>query len=244
MLLMEDLFFFAAAWCLAGFVNNIVGLGAAMVAMPIVVHFMPLSLAVPSSTLIVLVLNIQLAWNYRQNIRWDHLRYILFGGIAGSAAGIYLISSLPSSVLKLAMGIFLVVFAFYALFFEKKMPSHIDSRWGILAGLFSTFFGTAFGLNGPPLAVYTAMSGWKADAAKGFLGACFIISGIAIVSGQVIAGLQSMQTVSYFAAGSPASLLGGWVGIKFSKGLIRKSNRKILLIVILFAGISVLKSCL
>lgn len=215
-----------------------------MVAMPIVAHFMPLSLAVPSSTLIVLVLNVQLAWNYRQNISWDHLRYILLGGIAGSAAGIYLISSLPNNVLKLFMGVFLIAFAFYALFFEKKMPNQIDSRWGILAGLFSTFFGTAFGLNGPPLAVYTAMSGWKADAAKGFLGACFIISGIAIVSGQILAGLQNMQTVSYFVAGSPASLFGGWIGIKFSKRLIHKSNRKIILFVILFAGISVLKSCL
>ncbi|GKT30701.1 sulfite exporter TauE/SafE family protein, partial [Aduncisulcus paluster] len=93
--------------------------------------------------------------------------------------------------LKMLMAVFLICYAFYALFLEKDGPGGIDSRWGVLAGRLSTFFGSAFGFNGPPLAVYTAMSGWTADAAKGTLGACFILTGLAILSGQMAAGLQN-----------------------------------------------------
>ena len=232
------LFVFGAAWFLAGFVNHVVGLGAAMVALPIAVQFIPLSLAVPSSTLIVLLLNMQLAWSYRQSIRWQHLLYILAGGILGAVAGIFLVQSFHEKSLKILMGAFLICYAIYALFFEKKEPAGIPPAWGIPAGICSTFFGTAFGFNGPPLAVFTTLSGWTADEAKGFLGASFIISGIAIIIGQTLAGLQNGQTMTYFALACPASLLGGLMGIRFSRRFFRTSNRKLLLGVLFFAGVS------
>ncbi len=149
-----------------------------MVAMPIVVPFIPLSVAVPSSTLIVLCINMQLGWNFRQYIQWPDLRYIFFGGIAGTVAGVYLISSLPNETLKMLMAVFLICYAFYALFLEKGGPGGIDSRWGVLAGRPLNLFRLGLRINGPPLAVYTAMSGWTADAAKGTLGACFILTGL------------------------------------------------------------------
>jgi uncharacterized membrane protein YfcA len=42
----------------------------------------------------------------------------------------------------------------------------------------------------------------------------------------------------YFALACPASLAGGLLGIRFSKRFVRSSNRKLLLGVLLFAGIT------
>ncbi len=229
---------FTLSWCLAGFVNHVVGLGAAMVAMPIVVHFIPMSLAVPSSTLIVLCLNLQLAWSYRQSIRWTHLFYIVIGCILGVFAGIYCIKMLDNGVLKMMMGAFLILYSLYALFLEKKAPKGIRPLWGIPTGICSTFFGAAFGFNGPPLGIFVTMSGWSADEAKGILGASFILSGSAILGGQLLAGLQNAQTITYFAMACPAALLGGFIGIRFSRRFALKSNRTLLLCVLLFAGLS------
>jgi len=232
------------AWFIAGVVNHIAGLGAAMVAMPMVVPFIPMNVAVPSSTLIVLSLNLQLGWNFRQYISWIDLRYIFMGGVVGTVAGVYLISSLPNETLKMLMALFLICYALYALFFEKGGAGGINARWGMLAGSLSTFFGSAFGFNGPPLGVYTAMSGWTADAAKGTLGACFILTGFAILFGQLAAGLQNAQTLAYFLAACPAALLGGWVGIRCSRNFRKETSRKVLLALILFAGSSILYSCM
>ncbi|GAU08511.1 sulfite exporter TauE/SafE family protein [Desulfoplanes formicivorans] len=232
------LFVFCAAWFIAGFVNHVVGLGAAMVAMPIAVHFMPLNLAVPSSTLIVLVLNMQLAWTYRQSIRWEHLLYVLMGGMVGAIGGIALVTSFHDESLERLMGMFLIAYAVYSLFFEKKEPQGVYPVWGIPTGICSTFLGTAFGFNGPPLAIFATLSGWSADEAKGFLGASFIITCSAIITGQTLAGLQTGQTLLNFALACPASLVGGLMGIRFSRRFFRTSNRKLLLGVLLFAGIS------
>lgn len=229
---------FTLSWCLAGFINHVVGLGAAMVAMPIVVHFIPLRLAVPSSTLIVLLLNLQLAWSYRQSIRWKHLFTIVLGCLLGVVAGIYLISIMDNERLKVLMGVFLITYSFYALFLEKKAPKGLRPVWGIPTGICSTLFGAAFGFNGPPLALFVTMSGWNADESKGILGASFIISGSAILAGQLLAGLQNAQTITYFAMAGPAALVGGFVGIKFSRRFASKSNRTLLLGVLLFAGLS------
>ncbi len=229
---------FTFSWCLAGFINHVVGLGAAMVAMPIVAHFVPLNLAVPSSTLIVLLLNLQLAWSYRQSIRWAHLIYIVAGCVLGVFAGIYCIRMLDNGILKILMGIFLILYSLYALFLEKKAPKGIRPLWGVPAGICSTFLGAAFGFNGPPLGMFVTMSGWSADEAKGILGASFIISGSAILGGQFLAGLQNAQTITYFAMAGPAALLGGFIGIKFSRHFAPKSNRTLLLCVLLFAGLS------
>ena len=241
---MEEILIYVVAWFIAGVVNHIAGLGAAMVAMPMVVPFIPMNVAVPSSTLIVLSLNLQLGWNFRQYISWIDLRYIFMGGVVGTVAGVYLISSLPNETLKMLMALFLICYALYALFFEKEGTEGINARWGMLAGSLSTFFGSAFGFNGPPLGVYTAMSGWTADAAKGTLGACFILTGFAILSGQLAAGLQNAQTLAYFLAACPAALLGGWVGIRCSRNFRKETSRKVLLALILFAGSSILYSCM
>jgi hypothetical protein len=233
-----SLILFTVSWCIAGFVNHVVGLGAAMVAMPIVVHFIPMQLAVPSSTLIVLVLNLQLAWSYRRSTRWAYLVYIFMGGVAGVFGGLFLVKSLDNGWLKGLMGGFLIAYAVYALFFERSEPKRIHPVWGIPTGICSTFLGAAFGFNGPPLAVFSTLSGWNADEAKGFLGASFILSGAAIASGQFLAGMQTSQTLTYFAMACPASLLGGLVGIKLSRRFAMRSNRRLLLCVLLFAGIS------
>jgi len=233
-----ELVIFIGAWFLAGVVNHVVGLGAAMVAMPMVVHFIPLSLAVPSSALIVLALNVQLAWSYRQSIQWVPLVYILIGSGLGTVAGIFLVKSVDEAQLKTLMGVFLICYAGYALFLEKEKSRRVLPLWGIPTGALSTFLGMAFSFNGPPLAVFATMAGWTADEVKGFLGASFIISGTTIVTGQLLAGLQTAQSLTFFASACPAALLGGLFGIRLARRFALRSTRRLLLCVLLFAGFS------
>lgn len=243
---MSDYTIFFMAWLCAGLVNNVAGFGAAMVAMPLIATSIPFSVAVPSSTLIVLTLNLQLGWNYRKHIEWKALRYLLLGGIVGTGAGILLMQSVGNESLKLAMGLLLIAYGVYSLFFANlsARTQGIDVRWGNVAGFFSTLLGSLFGFNGPPLAVFTSMSGWTQDAAKGILGACFILTGTTILAGQVIAGIHNVQTLTYYAIGCPAVLLGGGAGILVSRFVRQAVYQRIVLMLILVAGLSVTYSCI
>lgn len=242
---MSDVMLFCTAWFLAGLINNVAGFGAAMVAMPMIATTIPFEVAVPSSTLIVLTLNLQLGWSYRRYVEWKALRFLFLGGIAGTAAGLAVMRTVPNDILKLAMGVLLIIYGLHSLVFAGKNEGRrIDQRWGTLAGFLSTLLGALFGFNGPPLAVFTSMSGWSQQAAKGILGACFIVTGITIVAGQSLAGAQNMQTLTYYAAGCPAVLLGGGLGILASRFVAQAVYRKIVLLLIMAAGFSVTYSCL
>ena len=189
---MSELLIFCGAWLAAGVINNLAGFGAAMLAMPVVASSMPLEVAVPSSSLIVLTLNLQLGWAYRRHIRWGILRYLFAGGVAGTAAGIFVMQNAPMAALKFAMGVLLVLYGLGSLFLPRTGRRRLPhARWGVAAGFFSTLLGALFGFNGPPLAIYTSVNGWSQQSAKGILSACFIITGITIVAGQTLAGAQT-----------------------------------------------------
>lgn len=213
-----------------------------MVAMPIVATILPLEIAVPSSTLLVLALNIQLAWAYRKYVRWQALKFIFLGGIFGSGAGLWILSAVNGRVLKIIMGILLVFYALHSLRKQKSGDSGatINTRWGLPAGFFSTLLGTLFGFNGPPLAVFTSLSGWTKETAKGILGTCFILTGITILCGQFLAGIQNARTFHFFISAFPAVLLGGSLGILASKRVGQNTYKRIVLTLILAAGLSIL----
>ncbi|WP_162096644.1 sulfite exporter TauE/SafE family protein [Desulfotalea psychrophila] len=233
------------AWMLAGFVNNIAGFGAAMVAMPIIAIWSAvvgesISVAVPSCTLIVLALNVQLAWSHRSYIQWARLKYLVIGGIFGTAVGIKVLPLLSETVLQLSMGIFLILYGGLGLIRREKKQVAISSVWGLLAGILSTILGLAFGFNGPPLAVYVALTRWPQEAVKGILSAAFILSCLIILVGQILTGLQTLTTFLTFLLALPGVLCGGFVGIRVSKRLGERSYRTIIFVGLIFMGLSLL----
>ncbi|PKN32130.1 MAG: sulfite exporter TauE/SafE family protein, partial [Deltaproteobacteria bacterium HGW-Deltaproteobacteria-20] len=75
-------------WLLGGFVNGIVGFGAALVAMPIVASGLDMPLAVSTCGLVVLSLNLQMAWNYRSELDSSGIKAVILGGIPGAFCGL------------------------------------------------------------------------------------------------------------------------------------------------------------
>lgn len=214
-----------------------------MVAMPFIAALVPLEIAVPTSTLIVLTLNLQMGWNYRHYIKWKRLRYLFVGGVAGTVFGLQLMQTTDNNTLKLGMGIFMVAYAGYWLLAPKKVHTGLGPGWGVLAGFASTTLGALFGFNGPPLAMYVFKLGWSQEEAKGVLAACFIMTGVTILAGQVLAGIHNIQTLTYYAAGCPGALIGGAAGLFISRFLSQRAYGNILLLLIVTSGTYTMFSC-
>lgn len=241
---MHNTLIFFFAWFLGGFINNITGFGAAMVAMPFIAALVPLEIAVPASTLIVLTLNLQMGWNFRHYIQWKRLRYLFLGGVLGTVVGLQLMQIANNNTLKLGMGVFMIAYASYCLLDRKIKHVGLAPGWGVLAGFGSTTLGALFGFNGPPLALYVFKSGWSQKEAKGGLAACFIMTGVTILTGQIIAGVQNYQTLLYYAAGCPGALFGGTAGLFISRFLSQRAYTKSLLFLIVASGLHSIFSAL
>ena len=68
------------------------------------------------------------------------------------------------------------------IFSKPRDDSKLIELRSMLAGFLSTSLGTAFGFNGPPLAVYLSLRGGSQQQIKAALGAFFIVSGLFIVA--------------------------------------------------------------
>jgi uncharacterized membrane protein YfcA len=65
---------------------------------------------------------------------------------------------------KGTLAVIIVVFSTYSLLGRKPPELHSDSRvWLLGCGFCAGIMGGAYGMNGPPLAIYGAMRRWSAQ---------------------------------------------------------------------------------
>ena len=236
---MDELIYVAAAWFTGGLINGVAGYGAAMVAMPLAAPFMEISIAVPACTLIVLILNIQVGWTFRKDIRWKYVKEIFIGAVPGVIFSMFILQYLSENHLKAGMGMFITGYALVSLFWDRKETRVIHPAWGYLSGLLSSSLGMAFGFNGPPLAAYMAYSGCPARAVKGMLGAGFIITSSMIVSAKVFSGQVNPLVLLTVLVSAPAVVLGNRIGIRLSSRLKEQTYRKILFLSLAAMGMRI-----
>lgn len=227
---------FAVGWFMGGFVNGITGFGAAMAAMPFVLQGMSITLAVPACSLMVLVASLEQGWRYKGFTDWPRVLPLVIGAVPGAFAGVLALRFLPPNYLKSALGLFLFCYAAWGLFLEGARPATVGRIWGYVAGFLSTTFGTAFSFNGPPLAVYTTLSGWGKETSKAGLAIFFIITCVLMIGSQILAGLHSSVTFSAMLIGTPCALIGAFWGLRVTKGMGDKTYRKLLFVFLGLTG--------
>jgi len=229
---------FALGWLAAGFVNGITGFGASMVAMPLLTLFMDIRLAVPACSLMVVVVSIEQGLRYRGHTDWRRIRPVLVGSLPGAFIGFLVLRHLPPQHLMAALGVFLIVYAIWGLFLEGGKTRKIGTVWGYAAGFLATMFGAAFSFNGPPLAVYTSLSGWGKAVSKAGLAMTFIVTSSLMVLAQVVAGAHNAATLTALLYGTPGALIGSWLGFLASRSMGDHTYRKLLFAFIACTGLN------
>lgn len=231
-------------WGLGGLFNGIVGFGAALVAMPILACGIDMTLAVPCAGLIVLALNVQMAWSYRQHLACTGLGPLLIGALPGALVGALLLLYVSEAGLRLNLGLLLMAYGLWGMLSPRLRRREVGAIWGMLAGFLSTSFGTAYGINGPPLAVYLSFRGGTQSETKAALGVFFIVSGVFVVVAQLLTGVHSVQAVKLFVVSLPTLLLGGWLGMRLSSGINDRLFKKALNAVLLLMGANMVRMAL
>jgi len=234
----------AAGWFLGGLFNGIVGFGAALVALSIAASGLDIRLAVSTCGLIVLALNVQMAWNYRRHLDTTGIRPLLMGALPGAVCGVLLLRYVPESGLRIGLGALLTAYALWGLRGIDTVQRLMPPSWGMLAGFMSTGLGTAFGLNGPPLIVYLTLRGGTQQQIKAALGAFFIVSCLFIVAAHGMSGLYSPSTFLLVAAALPAVTIGAWAGMRVSTKFSDSLFQKLLYLTILVMGLNMLRTAL
>ncbi|MEK1939908.1 MAG: sulfite exporter TauE/SafE family protein, partial [Pseudomonas sp.] len=139
----------AAAYVVFG----VAGFGTALVAGPVLIHFMPLSRIIPLLVLLDFVAAFGNWLPARKAVARQELWRLLPCMALGCTLGVVFLLQLKADLLLLLMGLFVSGYALYSLL-VKVRPARLSACWAVPAGTVGGLFGALFGSGGFLYALY------------------------------------------------------------------------------------------
>jgi uncharacterized protein len=159
----------AACVALGAFVQGSIGVGFALIVVPVVAFLEPEFIPVFVLALMI-PLNAYVIWREHAAVHWFGAGWITAGRIPGTAGGLALLALLLPADLAVAIGVITVAAALatlWAPYFEPRRNALLAA--GVITGITET----ATGIGGPPLAlVYQHQTG---PILRSTLATCFLI---------------------------------------------------------------------
>lgn len=197
----------------ATLIRSAFGFGEALVAVPLLAIRLPISVAAPLAVLVSITVA---AVIIAQDWRHIHLRsagWLVLSTLFGIPLGLMLLTQGNHALVKGTLAVIIVIFSAFALMGRKPPELHSDNRiWLLACGFCAGVLGGAYGMNGPPLAIYGAMRRWSAQHFRATLQGYFLPASLIGMGGYWLAGLWVTAVTRYYLFSLPliipAILLG------------------------------------
>ncbi len=193
----------------ATLVRTTFGFGEALVAVPLLALRVPIAVATPLAVAVsVIVAVVAVARDWR-HVDLHNAKWLVGSSLAGLPFGLLLLTRVSDRVVHLLLGAIIVGVSGYSLLARVQARlSERDHRWLVAAGFCSGVLGGAYGMNGPPLAIYGALRGWTPLQFRATLQGYFLVASLAGLVGYTGLGLWRQPVVGYFVASLPAVAAG------------------------------------
>lgn len=214
---------------------GISGFGSALVTIPLLAHFLPLTTILPILVLVDFTATTTNGLKFRHDIDVADIKSVVPTMCVGIAIGVALLSRAPGTALLPVLGVLIVLYGLYRLR-EPATTKFITARWGYATGLAGGLFGGLFGIGGPIYATY--MSRRTNDYAKmrATMAAIFTVSTAFRIAAFLIAGLLlDVQVWWGFAIILPFMFIGLNIGHRLH-GTLKREHLSIFLSVLLIAS--------
>jgi uncharacterized protein len=202
---------FAASTLHAG-----VGFGSALVAMPLLSLVLGVDVATPLVGLAVpvtLVLVLARSW---QSLDLHATARLLIGSACGIPVGVIVLRQVPASVILSVLGSVLVAYGLWGLL-RPVLPRLRWTGAGYLFGACAGVLGGACNINGPPVVLFGALSGWDPARFRATLSGYFLPTAMLICAAHAATGLWSVRVFELFFLALPVLLLGNWCGLQLAR---------------------------
>ena len=193
-----------------------------------------------SATLIVafgLIVQGYSVWKLRKSLDWRKLWPFVLGAAFGVPAGVALLTwSDPRSV-RIAVGIFLVLYSLYAFFRPTLNPvqaggSAADAAVGFANGVLAGLTGLA----GILVTIWAGLRGWPKEVQRAVFQpvavAIFLMSALWLGA----RGTVTAETAKLFVLGLPCLIAGTWLGLKLFGRIDEATFRKVVLALLFVSG--------
>ena len=205
---------------LATLIRSVFGFGEALVAVPLLALRVPVHVAAPLAVLVsITVAAVIIAQDWRK-IHVRSTGWLLLPTLVGIPLGLLLLTSGNQRLVKAALALVIMMFSAYSLIGRKPPELRSDSRlWLLIFGFCAGVLGGAYGMNGPPLAIYGAMRRWSAQHFRATLQGYFLPASIIGMAGYWLAGLWVPAVTRYYLMALPLTLAAILLGRTINRRL-------------------------
>src|SRR5216684_267454 len=245
---MADILSFGLAIFLGGtlaaaFVTGLAGFAFGIVAAGIWLYALtPLQ----ASSLIVaygLLVQGYAVWKLRHSLNLHRLTPFVVGSAAGIPAGIAALRWISPVHLRIGVGVLLITFSLYNLV-RPKLPEMkragrgADAAVGVLNGV----LGGATGLGGILPTIWSGLRGWPRDEQRAVFQPTAVATFLMTIAAFGGVGIITLDTMRLFMIGLPPLVAGSWLGWMLYGKLDEGAFRKVVLVLLLVSGVTLVAS--
>ncbi len=188
-------------------VRSALGFGEALIAVPILSLIIPVRIAAPIAVVASILVSSFIVCRDWRHIQFKSAKRLIVSTLFGIPLGLLLLKFAPESIVKGLLGFIILA---YSLFFltARKTRSLRDDRFAWFFGFFAGVFGGAYGMNGPPLAIYGSLRGWDPREFRATLQSYFLPASLMGVIGYGVAHLLTPSMLHLTLWSLPAIAFG------------------------------------
>ena len=195
----------------ATLVRSALGFGEALIAVPLLALVMPVEVAAPTAVLVSITVALVIVIQDWDRVHASSAGWLVVSTLVGIPLGLLSLKSLPGTVIQATLGMVVAAFSLHALATRHKFELK-DDRLAGLFGFTAGVLGGAYGMNGPPLAIYGSLRRWSPQHFRATLQAYFLPASLAGMGGYWFAGLWTPAVNRFYIASLPGVLLAVFLG--------------------------------
>ena len=197
----------------ATLIRSTLGFGEALVAVPLLALRTPVEVAAPLAVSVsVVVAGAVVAQDWR-GVQFRAAAGLILASLLGIPLGLLLLVRVNDQLVRLLLGSVIMIFSVYSLSIGRRRSlSNDHAGWLMVCGFLSGILGGAYGMNGPPLAIYGALRRWSPRYFRATLQAYFLPVSIIGLVGYALIGLWTPAVTKYFLWSLPGVAVATVVG--------------------------------
>jgi uncharacterized membrane protein YfcA len=142
--------------------------------------------------------------------------------LPGIPLGLLLLTKVPEPVVKAVLGLVIVAFSAWSLAGRRPVELQ-DDRLAWPFGFAAGILGGAYGMNGPPLAVYGTLRRWPPERFRATLQGYFLPASLTGMLGYALIGLWTLDVTRLYLLSLPVAAAAIFLGRAVNRRLNARS---------------------
>jgi uncharacterized protein len=229
-------FLAVGALLVAAFIRGTTGFGFSLVFTPFMVLIMDPKAVIPVNLILASLSNIMVVASSYKSINIRRLLPMTIASLLGVPIGVFIITAISATILKILIGVITVFFAILLIF---RLTPHFSNerRASGIAGLVSGILNASTSLGGPPVVLFMHNQSWQKEEIHPSLSAFFLINTGASLIGLTFSGMVTPDILLTAASFAPGLVIGVYLGMLAFKHVNEGYFRILSVIVVVGTGI-------